>query len=266
MSEPELPSGFYQRIDAETFAATSWTTSPWDARLQHGGPPTALIAHVMCEQFPRDDMRIARVASEFLGAIPIATMRVRTRVLRPGRRIELLEGVLEVDGRDVVSTRVWRIAVQPDGSVPAGATAAQPVPAFADRSAPPSWFDRFPYGRAIEWRYVVGGGEPGPAAVWTRPRYPLIAGEPMTRIDAALLVADSANGVSGELPMNDWLFVPPSLSIALERYPSGDWVLLDARTSITGDGLGVTTLRLADLDGWIGAGTQALLEERRAPG
>lgn len=263
MNDTETPAGFYERVDAETFVATAWTTSPWDARLQHGGPPTALMAHVLCEAFPRDDMRIARVASEFLGPIPVAAMRVRTRMLRPGKRIELLEGTLEVNGRDVVSTRIWRIAVQREGSVPPGVTPPDPVPAFADRPAPPSWFDRFPYGRAIEWRFVLGEDAPGPATVWTRARFPLIAGEPMTRVDGALLVADSANGVSGELPMEQWLFVPPSLSIALERYPADEWVLLDARTSIGGDGLGVTTFRLADRAGWFGAGTQALLVEKR---
>jgi hypothetical protein len=264
VSESDSPSAFYERVDAETFVATSWTTSPWDARLQHGGPPTALVAHVLCETFPRDDMRIARVASEFLGPIPIAEMRVRTRVLRPGKRIELLEGTLEVGGRDVVSTRVWRIAVQPEGSVPPGATPPDPVPPVPARTAEPVWFDRFPYGRAIEWRYLHGGLTPGPAAVWTRPRFPLIAGSPPRPSDAALIVADSANGISGELPMGEWLFVPPSLSIALQRYPRGEWVLLDARTSIGGDGLGITMFKLADQDGWIGAGTQALLVERRS--
>jgi hypothetical protein len=79
-----------------------------------------------------------------------------------------------------------------------------------------------------------------------------------------LLIADSANGISGELPMAQWLFVPPSLSIALERHPRGDWTLLEARTTLSSDGLGVTTLRLADATGYFGAGTQALLVERRS--
>jgi hypothetical protein len=62
-------------------------------------------------------------------------------------------------------------------------------------------------------------GEHGfePAAVWTRLRFALIAGEPL---DRALLIADSANGTSRELPMNEWMFVPPSLplSLALKRH------------------------------------------------
>jgi hypothetical protein len=64
--------------------------------------------------------------------------------------------------------------------------------------------------------------------------------------------------------MADWLFVPPSLSLALERYPHGEWTLLEARTTLSSDGLGITSSRLADADGYFGVGSQALLVERRS--
>lgn len=264
MSEAaDLPAAFYERLDAETFAATAATMSPWDERLQHGGPPSALLARAVCEAHPREEMRIARVASEFLGPIPIATLRVRTRVLRPGRRIELLEATMESGGRDIVSTRIWRIATQAEGSVPPGGTPPDPVPALPAEQPSPPWLRRFGYGRAVEWRSVHGGtGEPGPAAVWMRPRLPLIAGEPRRTLDAALIVADAANGISGELPMREWMFVPPSLSVALQRYPHDEWILLDARTTLTADGLGLTSSRLADTAGWFAVGSQPLLVER----
>jgi len=255
---------FYERTGRETFVATRATMSPWDERLQHGGPPTALVARVMREAHPRDDMRIARITSEFLGPLPLATMQVRTRVARPGRRIEMLEATVESNGREVLAARAWRIATQPEGSVPPATTPPDPVPAIPpDEFARPAWLKVFGYGEAFEWRYVHGGGVPGPAAVWTRPRVPLIAGEPLEAIDRVLLVADSANGISGELPMNDWLFVPPSLSLAFERYPRGEWVLLEARTTLSSDGIGVCSSRLADPDGYFGVGSQPLLVERR---
>jgi acyl-CoA thioesterase len=63
--------------------------------------------------------------------------------------------------------------------------------------------------------------------------------------------------------MREWMFVPPSLSIALERYPRDEWILLDARTTLTDDGIGITTFRLADTTGWLAAGTQSLLVEHQ---
>jgi hypothetical protein len=62
--------------------------------------------------------------------------------------------------------------------------------------------------------------------VWTRPRAALIAGEPLQPLDRALLIADSANGISRELSMEEWLFVPPSLSLQ-----AGDVVILAVRWS-----------------------------------
>jgi hypothetical protein len=258
------PASFYQRLDADTFAATAATMSPWDERLQHGAPPTALVAHVMSANHPRPDMRFARITSEFLGTLPLATMRVRTRVARPGRRIEMLEGVVESNGREVLTARAWRIATQPDGSVPPATTAPDPAPPLPDDAPLPAWLKRFGYGDAFEWRHVYGGGVPGPACVWTRPLVPLVDDAPLEPLDRALLIADSANGISAELPMADWLFVPPSLSLALERYPHGEWTLLEARTTLSSDGLGITSSRLADADGYFGVGSQALLVERRS--
>src|SRR5450755_2991741 len=61
---------FYEQGADETFAATRATQSPWDERLQHGSPPTALLAHAMNARNPPEDMRSASISAEFLGPIP----------------------------------------------------------------------------------------------------------------------------------------------------------------------------------------------------
>jgi hypothetical protein len=259
------PVAFYERLASGVFVATSATESPWDTRLQHGSPPTALIAHAMRTNHPREDVRFARIAAEFLGPIPLAEMTVRTRVVRPGKRIEMLEGVLESGGREVVTARAWRIAVQAENAVPPAATPSDIPPALPGPDEQrQTWLDRFGYGEAFDWRFVYGAETLGAAAVWARPRVPLVAGEALTPLDRALLVVDSANGVSGELAFGEWVFVPPSLSVALERYPAGEWTLLEARTTLASDGLGVTSARLADTTGYFAAASQALLVERRS--
>ncbi|HZO92558.1 MAG TPA: thioesterase family protein [Candidatus Baltobacteraceae bacterium] len=257
---------FYHRAGADAFEPTDAASSPWGERLQHGSPPTALLVRAMCESHPRPDMRVARIASEFLGGIPLATTRVRTRVVRPGKRIEMLEGVLEIDGREAVSARVWRIATKPHGAIPPAAHAPDVPPPLPPAQAQ----DHFPgirdwgYGEAIEWRFTRGGfAQLGPAEAWTHVRVPLIAGEPLHALDRLLLVVDSANGVSGELPQRDFLFVPPSLSLAFYRDPEGEWTFMNAITELSDDGLGITRARYADARGYLGAGTQALIVEPR---
>jgi hypothetical protein len=260
---------FYERLDEERYAATRATESPWDLRLQHGSPPTTLLVHAIERAHPRADVRVGRVNVEFLGPIPRAVLRVRTSLVRPGKRIEMLEATLENedDGRVVAAARVWRIAVQPDAELERrAALAAEPVD--IPPAAEPGLFGYEPgawgYADAIEWRVASGTVNGlGAAAVWTRPRIPLVAGEALSPLERVLVVADSANGISHVLPFSDWLFVPPTLSIAVQRYAAGDWVLLDAHTALGPDGLGVTTFTLVDRTGYLGGGTQALLVERR---
>lgn len=263
MSDDE---GFYHRTGAETFAPTRATTSAWDDASQHGSPPTTLLARAIAERHPRDDMRIVRIGAEFLGSIPRSEVRVRTRVTRAGRRIELLEGVMEAQGREVVTARIWRIATKPSGAVPAGVTPPDPVPPLPSAQAQSNGFGitDWGYARAFEWRFVRGGiGGIGPGAVWTRVLIPLIAGEAPHPLDRLLLVVDSANGISGELSPRAWLFVPPTISIALLRYPDGEWTFMEARTTLSEDGIGVTSARYGDRLGYLGAGTQSLLIESR---
>lgn len=93
--------------------------SPWDPRLQHGGPPCALAVHAIEAAFPRPDMRAARLVVDFLGPIPLAELTVQTEIVRSGKRIELARAVLSSAGRAVARAEVWRIAVGKRIDVPA---------------------------------------------------------------------------------------------------------------------------------------------------
>lgn len=262
----EEVEAFYERAGADAFSPSRATTSAWDDALQHGSPPTALLARMITERHPRDDMRIARIGAEFLGPIPRSTVVVRTRVVRPGKRIELLEGVLEANGREVVTARIWRIATKAAGTVPAGVTPPDTVPPLPPEQPQSNNFgiDDWGYAKAFDWRFVRGGlGTIGPAAVWTRVRIPLIRDEPQHALDRLLLVVDSANGISGEVSPREWLFVPPTIALALMRYPTGEWTFMEARTMLSEDGIGVTSARYGDRLGYLGTGTQALLIEPR---
>jgi hypothetical protein len=263
-------ASFYERLDERRYAATRATESPWDRRLQHGSPPSTLLVHAIERAHPRPEMRVARVNVEFLGPIPRDVLSVQTALVRPGRRIEMLEATLS-DARDraVATARVWRIAVRPDPELERHSEIASrraelpPDPELELFGIPRGDWG---YADAMEWRYESGGPSlAGPATVWTRPRFALVAGEAITPLERILIVADSANGISHELPFEEWLFVPPTLSIALTRYARGGWVRLAAQTALGADGLGVTTFTLADRYGYLGGGTQALLVERRSP-
>ena len=104
-----MADSFYIPTGQDAWLATSHTTGPWDARAQHGGPPSALLGRAIQHCEPRGDMIIARFTCEILGAIPVGEIRVRARVARPGRSVELLEAVASADGRDVARATAWRV-------------------------------------------------------------------------------------------------------------------------------------------------------------
>jgi hypothetical protein len=73
-----------------------------------------------------------------------------------------------------------------------------------------------------------------------------------------LTAADSGNGISNVLDFDKYLFVNPDLTVVLHRYPAGEWVAMDARTTLGGAGIGVAESTLHDERGPIGHGLQSL--------
>ncbi|HEX3962862.1 MAG TPA: thioesterase family protein [Trebonia sp.] len=268
----ELPAAYYLPGPDGVFEPTLATESPWSSDAQHGGPPTALLAHVMRTRLPADGMRIARITNEFLGTIPRVPLTTQASVIRDGRRIRLIEASLLADGRPVAIARAWQIATS-GGSAGSNGTGI-PAEGLVTQAAPPlpeampqkyfSGFRHWGYGESIEWRWVRGSYDSaGEAVVWARPRIPLVAGEHMHPLERVLVVADSANGVSSALNPTEWLFIPPAITVTLHRYPESDWVYLAATSTLAADGLGSTLGTLGDMDGQIGSVAQPLLVARQ---
>lgn len=250
-------TAFYEPTGPDTFRATEATQGPWDPRYQHGGPPTALLAAAVERHAGADGLRTARVTAEFLRPVPVGELTVRVRVARPGKRVQLVEAELAHDGTVVMAARVWRLGTSP---VPEG-TATEPPPPVPDRGL--STWDWFGYGRAHEWRPTAGDpGSGGPSAAWARLRVPLVAGWELTGLDRLLVLADSTNGFSLELPMAQWLSVPTSVTVTVLRAPVGEWVHLAARTHLSGDGLGLAHGTLSDPTGLVATATQPLYVSR----
>ncbi len=250
-------TAFYLPRGHHRYEPTRATESPWDSAMQHGGPPAALLAHVMA---PGGDLRPARIAVDFLGPIPRRECTVEVAPLKPGRLTYLAEARLLVDGKVAVTARGWHIATGPKPPAETEPVVPPPLPAHADPGLP-GWG----YGEAIEWRFVEGGfgRNAGAASVWTRVRLPLVDGEEITGAARALIVADSANGLSAALPMDDWLSIPPAMTTTLLRPADGEWVHLACRTELTADGVGLAHGDLSDSAGRLGVVSQPLVVRQR---
>jgi hypothetical protein len=285
-----VDSAFYEPAGQDAYVATAATAGPWSRDAQHGGPPAALAARALERHEPDERQRLARVAVDILRPIPVGKLSLRTRMVRPGRRVALAEAVLEADGQEVLHARGWRIE-RPAGEVPDildGASAGS-LPAVGEGQAP-SIFTRDPEGylASIEWRFLPqehhdgateakpDGTERLPAAgtpeaqgrharyaqvraAWTRPRIPLLPDEEPSAMSRALLVADSGSGVGAALPATEFIFINVDVTAVLPRDPVGEWVLLEAATAVSSDGTGLAMTRISDRYGPCGRAWQTLL-------
>lgn len=245
--------------DGSRWRATTHTIGPWDPGAQHGGPPSALLARAVERCAPRDDVQVARMTVEILGQIPVGELDLRVRMARPGRSVELVEAVLSAAGRDVARASGWRVRRTEGVQVDSREPVPPPVPEGPGGNGL-GGADAVGYLAAVEWRSVRGGFDvPGPSAAWARLRHPLVADEPTSPLQRLMCTADSGNGISSELDWNRWLFINPELTVHVHREPVGEWLCLDARTTVSDGGCGLATSVLSDQQGPVAVGAQSLL-------
>jgi Thioesterase-like superfamily len=253
-------TAFYLPLPSGDFRATEHTVGPWAETEQHAGPPAALLVRALESLVPSEG-HLARVSVDLLGAVPIADMTIRSRVVRPGRSVQLAEAELTVGGRVVARATGWWHRHTDTAVVTNGALAPPPFPDGHRRDEHP-WPGG--YLRAIDWRWVHGGlADEGPATVWCRMRMPLVDGEAPTAIQRVFVIADSGNGISAVLSPQQWLFVNTELTVHLFRPPTGEWIGMDAQTTLGPAGAGLAASRLYDSSGQVGRGAQALIVRPR---
>jgi Thioesterase-like superfamily len=255
------PAAFFLP-DGDRFVPTELTRGPWDPAAQHGGPPAALLGRAL-ERGGEDrpELQVARVTVELLRPVPLHPLEIATRPLKQGRSVELTEATITADGVEVLRARGLRVRAAPAGT-PAPAGDGDPLPGPEQGDPGPSIPLTGPVGyhTAMEWRYLRGSFvEPGPATVWLRMRHPLVPGEIPSPLQRVLIAADSGNGISAVLDWRTWRFINPDLTVYLSRRPLGEWICLDARTSVVPGAPGLAASTIHDRHGPVGHALQALL-------
>ncbi|MBX6749239.1 MAG: thioesterase family protein [Micromonosporaceae bacterium] len=255
-----LGVSFYRPIAEDRFEATPYTRGPWDAGSQHAGPPAALLGRAVERQVGRDDMRVVRLAFDIVRPVPIGRLSVSTRVVRAGRSVAIVESELIPDG-EPTAMRVTAMLIRTETAVAPAVSYGGP-PEFPDGTAEEAFFPvpyDVGYHTAMEYRFAAGSFlAPGPATCWMRMRVPLVEGEEPSPLSRVLVAADSGNGVSSVLDWRRYLFINPDLTVHLHRYPTGEWVCLDARTWIDPDGVGLAEAAVYDRTGALGRTAQSL--------
>lgn len=268
MNEKSVPEvAFYDATGPdpdgrETFDSRPDTAGPWTASAQHGGPPAALLTRAI-EALPEAEGRvIGRITVELWGPVPVGPLATDAAVVRPGRSVALAKAQLYdvAADRPVATASAWLLPVHADGpgaDVPPGHCAADGL----TRPRPTTWNGG--YLDAIDWRWIRGGlEEPGTGVAWMRTP-DLVAGESITPIQRVLTCVDSASGISAALDLARWAFLNTELTVHVLRPPVGEWVCVDAETTLGTGSVGVCTSSVYDEVGLVARSAQTLLVVRR---
>jgi hypothetical protein len=252
--------------DGDVFQATELALGPWYPGALHGGAPAALLMHAISAHPAHDGLRVARITYEFVRPVPQHGLTVSVQVVRPGRRVTLLDAALR-DGDGVEVTRARTLLVRPSE---VGAAPASPPPFPGPEDGVRSDWEgrrrRMFATEGMEIRFVKGQfTQPGEATAWFRLRYPLIDGHAIQPLERVAAASDFGNGIAAVLDWDAYMFINPDLTLYVERPPVDEWVALDSRTRVEAGSVGVVESEMWDRRGRIGHAIQSLVVSPRQP-
>lgn len=274
------------------FIPTPHTASPWGEDFQHGAPPAALIAYVLelgAEEagLSSSQGRFTRITTDILGAVPLSPLLGSARVIRPGRRISLLEARIQdpKTNRDVARGSAWWIHTQDLPELQRELAPVVPGPETAEHDE--DFFRRWSgaYIDTIEVRTTsrtartdveassnnpgVSGVLPdiwsGGPAYWLRTELSVVAGQKDSPWMRMTKLVDSANGLGTGLSPDLWNFMNVDTTVYLHRLPVGEWIGVLPDANYGPDGTGVTVTRIYDSTGPVGTANQSIMLTKKNP-
>jgi hypothetical protein len=272
MTTPDLPAGLFS-YDGSVYHPSEFTRGPWRPDAQHGGPPSALLAH-LCEPLVQDDEFLSHIEIELLRPVPLTALRPNVARRQVSGRVARIDAELyssAVGDGSGDGERVARASalILKRTRLTAPESVEEQVPATGPPLAdtvlvPPRWAsgDVTTYHRnAVEHRFTEGSFRtPGPAVDWVRLRMPVIVEAELTGLQRLAATADFGSGISAIYGAEAAVgLINANLTISVHRANKGEWVSLDSKTHLgeQGTGLGISTL--GDVRGVVGVATQSLL-------
>ena len=139
------------------------------------------------------DLRVGRLTLDILGAIPVAPVKLRAWVERPGKRISLMMAEMSAarsGGADRPVARVTAWLLAPGDTAEVATDRYPPLVEGEAIPVPHSWVGAKGYLETVTWRRQPETGETG-NVVWLSPLVPLVDSEPTTTLQRLAMVVDS---------------------------------------------------------------------------
>lgn len=257
-----LPTALFER-DGATLLPTTLCRGPWDHGYLHGGAVCGAVGWALEQACGSDGLVMARATVEIRSMVPLGPIRTHGTVVKPGRRTQVVEATLTTDAGVVARATSQWVVHRPSEAPPA----PEEVPARPERPADPGAATGMDYPRpgfncdAVELRPLTGTTDaPGPGVIWVRLRTPVVEGEPTSALLATMTLSDVGFAVGWEPSPTGAAFINPDVTLQINRYPLGGWVLMDSRVHASPAGVGFCETVLSDDTGPFGRVLQSLVE------
>lgn len=258
----QVPPAFFT-TDGDHFVPTPMAKGPWGYTIS-GNLVGGVVGHVAEMAVDDDELQPARLTVDLLRPTALAPLCGRTRIVRSGRRLTLVDA--ELVQQDTVVARATalflRRGAEPLGEVWSSPTTMPPLPPEAALAAPGAPMLVWAYGRNPEVAGVpfdlTQWQHDGPKFVWVRDLAPLIDGVPTTPFVRAAMAGDVASSLThyGTTGLN---YINADYTLTLSRLPEGSDIGLAAMSFTGHDGIATGTAALFDARGQIGTATATTL-------
>ena len=248
----EQTFAFYE-AQGDAFVPTEINVSPWNSEGLNGVALAGLAGHVIGKVPSPAEMHTARLTIDILGLVPRVPLHAEVRIVREGRRVQLVEVDLLADGRTCVRATALRSRIAPSPITPQPLNRPPPDPATARGVVP--W--------VVMQRLEGGFLQVGPGAQWVRIQCDVVAGQPLTPLERVAMISDFGSSTAPLVSPREWTFANLDISAHLTRLPQGEWILLETTSASSGNGIGVVDTRLGDVTGMFGHAHQTVFLDPR---
>lgn len=248
-----------ERVQVAHYRPTINAQGAWNDHEQHMGPATGAICAELEKFQPRTEMQIGRISLDIYGMIYLDDFTISTKMIRPGRTIELIESTFESKNKTCIVARTWRM-IREDTSETEGLEDS----VISDPDNLPHWNQMDHtwsggYIHSVTPHIKIAQRRPGKGIVWISNELEMIDGQPTSGFVKLMGMVDTMNGVVVRQADDfEYMFPNLDLTIHLYRIPTGKWLGLDVQQQYGANGIGLTSAVLHDENGSFGHAEQIL--------
>lgn len=256
--------------DGDALVGTILNQGGWDPNAANGGAVLAMLGQCLDEVPTLTPMSVSRFTADLVRPVPMGKrLHVERTVLREGKKIQLVQLLVLVDGVEHVRATALRLREADLTHAPLLPSTTDDRP--ADRMQRPD--------ESLEVRKVSPGHprfldaidlrrahhpDGSVAGVWVRLDVPVIAGEPVSPTARLTFAIDFSNLIGIGMPAGEVTMINPDVTAHVLRPPTGEWVALTGDTRFSPElGRGVSMATMSDDDGVFGfSSTSQLIQPR----